>query len=119
MKKMKIYVAGPLSGNNAVDYINNMKRMLDISLKIYKKGHLPYVPCLDFLMGLRSRKNWKHEQYYNFNLGWIEVCDAFYYIGSSRGADIELEHAKKLGLKIFYRLDEIKDIRSKKSKSRS
>lgn len=108
MKRMKIYVAGPLGGKNAIEYINNMKRMLDIALKIVKKGHQPYVPCLDLLLGIRSNKNWKYREYYDFNLPWVETCDALFFIAPSKGANNELKMAKKLGKIIFYSLDKIK-----------
>ena len=104
---MKIYVAGPLGGRNGVEYINNMKRMLDTALAIRKKGHHTYVPCLDLLMGLRSEENWSYEEYYDYNFPWIDVCEGLFYIAPSRGADLELEYAKEKDKIIFYELDEV------------
>jgi hypothetical protein len=43
----------------------------------------------------------------------LECCHALYFIGSSRGADIELQRAKDLGLQIFYSLDEVPEVGEK------
>lgn len=38
---------------------------------------------------------------------WLEVCDALLFIGESKGANIELEEAKKLGKTVFYSISEV------------
>jgi len=105
---MRIYVAGPLNAPSAVIYIQNLHRMISVAIKIYKKGHIPFVPCLDFLMGLLAG-NWEYDSYFNLNQPWLEQCEALFYMAPSPGANRELETAKKLGLKIFLSLDEIPD----------
>jgi len=109
MKREKIYVAGPLNAD-AVGYIKNIHRMIHVANELRKKGHFPYVPCLDFLLGLIDGKM-EYDDYLQSNKPWIEVADAFYYIASSPGADKELHVAKKLGKKIYKSLDEVADVR--------
>jgi len=42
---------------------------------------------------------------------WLQQCEALFYIGPSKGADIELARAKELGLQIFHELKEVPDMR--------
>jgi hypothetical protein len=97
-----------LGGNNGVEYIDNMKRMLDVALVVLEKGHLPYIPCLDFLLSLRSKKKWKYDDYYNFNKPWIEVCDALLFVAPSNGTLKERDYARRIGKIIFMDVKEIK-----------
>jgi len=38
---------------------------------------------------------------------WLDNCDALLFLKESRGANLELEHAKQTNKKIFYKLDDI------------
>jgi hypothetical protein len=40
---------------------------------------------------------------------WLEACDALLFLGPSKGADVELQHARQLGKTIYWALDEIPD----------
>jgi len=52
----------------------------------------------------RDDGDWWYEHDNTFINHWAE---ALYYLAPSKGADAELKLAKKLGLKIFYKLDEV------------
>ena len=58
---MRVYVAGALSSKDnaerspskiVTDYIQNIHRMCQASAEVVRKGHIPYVPALDFLLGV-------------------------------------------------------------------
>ena len=40
-------------------------------------------------------------------LVWLAQCEAILYLGPSKGADIELAEAERLGLKIYRSVSEI------------
>jgi len=40
---------------------------------------------------------------------WIKYCDALYYGGQSDGVDRERDIAERLGLKIYYSMEEVPD----------
>ena len=42
---------------------------------------------------------------------WLRVCDALLFIAESKGANIELEEARRLGKTIFYSSSEIPRIK--------
>lgn len=109
-KRLKIYIAGPYTNNSENIKIKNVTTVIDAAIKIYYKGHFPYVPHLTHFVDKRVKEirrslNWK--DYMEWHKPWLKVCDAFIYLGGSKGADLELKEAKKEGKKIFYSLKEI------------
>ncbi len=50
-----------------------------------------------------------YEEYLAWDNEWLKACDALLYLAPSRGADIELEEAKRLGLRVYYAEDEVPD----------
>lgn len=113
---MKIYIAGPYTAPSNSEIQANVNRAIDVAIKVYKKGHFPYLPHLTHWIDLRSKETdqgLKWEDYIEMDRIWLESCDALLYLSNSKGADIELEHAKKQGKKIFYNLDEIPTIERK------
>ena len=112
MKPKIIYVSGPYSALTREARWNNVLEAVKVGVEIRAKGHYPLIPHLydDFdevakLMGY----NLDWQSYIDMDLAFLEKCDALYFIGSSKGADIEREHAKELGLQIFYSLDDVPD----------
>jgi hypothetical protein len=57
---------------------------------------------------LQSEKDFSKDFYYGLDNTFLELwANAFFFIDPSPGANRELELAKKLGLKIFYRLEDV------------
>jgi hypothetical protein len=107
---MRIYIAGPYTADTTDGKLENTNKAIDIGIQLYKKGHFPYIPHLTHWVDVRAEQTnidlmW--EDYIKWDLEWLDLCDALLYIGKSKGADIELEFAKKKGKIIFYSLDEI------------
>ena len=107
---MKIYVAGPYTASSESEIQQNVNNAIDAGIEVYKKGHFPYLPHLTHWIELRSKqtnKGLKWEDYLEMDRSWLENCDALLFLSDSKGANLELGHAKKLNKKIFYNLDEI------------
>jgi hypothetical protein len=114
-KCLKIYVAGPYTTDDVTQIDLNVRRTIDIGLVLWKKGHFPYIPHLTHFVDLRAKETgvkMKWEDYIEWDRVWLELCDALLFTGSSKGADIELEYAKKLRKTIYY------DVKSIPSASR-
>ena len=75
---------------------------------VRRKGHFPYVPCLDFILGIVAG-TWTEEDYRGIGMSFLEVCDAVYVISHSWGVEQEVARAKTLGLPVYYFLEEIPD----------
>jgi len=106
---MRVYVAGPYTANHPREVLANVNRAIDIGMELMKKGHAVYVPHWTHYMHLRPHCTFEYEDYVRNDLEWIKVCEGFFLIKDSPGALIELKLARKLGLKIFYNLEEVPD----------
>ena len=122
---MRIYVAGPMYTNGKKGYRapwdswQCIKNAIQAGLEIYRKGHVPYIPHLNALIDIMVPNHDLKEKYdwvENWDIPWLESCDAIFYLGSSIGADIELTHARKLKKIIYYYLSDIPTIRRKEKK---
>jgi len=81
-KEELIYVAGPLNASSAVQYIKNVAKMIRVAVALRKKGYYPYVPCLDFLIGLVAG-NWEYEDFAGLNFPYVDVCGSLFFIAHS------------------------------------
>lgn len=107
---MKIYIAGPYSANTPDGKIHNTNVAIDAAIKLLAKGHYPYIPHLTHFVDQRAIQigitiEW--EDYIRWDMVWLDLCDALLYLGSSRGADLELQFAQKKGKRIYYSVGEI------------
>lgn len=114
---MLILIAGPYrSGTNDDPRLiqQNLDNLEAMALPIFRKGHIPMIGewvALPLLKKAGSRKPgdevWNEIQYPVAHR-LLAKCDAVLRIqGESKGADLDIEIARKRGLKIYYDLDEI------------
>lgn len=109
-KPLRIYIAGPYSGDTKADIEWNVKTAIDVGIILYMNGHFPFIPHLTHYVALEAAGRHpalEWEDYMRGDLSWLLSADAMFFIGHSRGADIEWREATKRGLKIFYSFDEI------------
>jgi hypothetical protein len=113
--KMRIYIAGPYCPQNcslheaAKVAQANVDKAIEIANQLIEQGHFIFVPHLSHYIHThysckRDYGEWWYEEDNTFLVHWAE---AIFFIDSSKGADMELELAKKLGLKIFHSLNEV------------
>jgi len=114
---LRIYIAGPYCPVNCSLHSaskmaqQNVDRAIEVANKLMEKGHFVFVPHLSHYVHIhysckRDYGEWWYEEDNTFLEHWAE---AIFFIGSSKGVDMELELAKKLGLKIFYTLREVEE----------
>ncbi|MBI4443750.1 MAG: DUF4406 domain-containing protein [Acidobacteria bacterium] len=103
---MRIYIAGPYTALSEAQTLQNVQRAIDAALKLYERGHLPYIPHLTHWVDKRAKEigiEITHDDYIRrWESGWLALCDALLFLGESPGACEELELAKQLGKRIYY-----------------
>lgn len=107
MKKLKIYVAGPITNTDTEVVKRNINNAKYVGEQLFKKGHLPYVPHTHFSgwdVDMHEHYDILMEHGLNILSNW---ADAIFYLGASNGADIEKQKAEQLKLKIFTSLSDI------------
>jgi hypothetical protein len=94
---MKIYIAGPFSKGSTSSNIREAVKVADYLLH---RGHCPFVPHLAHLWDMIIPLAYADALKWDFE--WLEKCDAIVRIpGESPGADLEIDMAKGLRLKLF------------------
>lgn len=114
---MMILIAGPYrSGtNNDPGLIQkNMEKLEAVALPIFRKGHIPMIgewvanPLIKLAGSKEVGDTVFTEIQYPTAHRLLTKCDAILRIeGESKGADQDVAIAKKLGLKIYYKIEDI------------
>jgi hypothetical protein len=107
---LKIYIAGPYSADCAKCIHANVISAIDAGIELWKKGHNPYIPHLTHFVDQRAKITntpmaWN--DYIEWDKVWLETCDALLFLGSSKGANLELDLAKKMGKRIFFSINSV------------
>jgi len=112
---MRVYIAGALSSKEnternpskiVCDYITNLSKMCQIASEVLKRGHSLYVPGLDFMLGVIAG-DWTEKDYRGIGMSFLEVCDCVLIISDSWGVRKEVERAHDLGIRVYYRLEDL------------
>lgn len=103
VKRIKVYIASPYTiGDVAV----NVRRQIDAYDKLLTFGFLPFAPLYSHYQHMFHPRS--YEEWMDIDFEWLEVCDCVLRLdGESSGADREVEHAKKIGVIVFYSFDEL------------
>lgn len=111
---LRIFIAGPYGDQLDKKVITkNVNKAKDIGKEITLKGHYPFIPHT-MLHGWETDNRFTSDNFKQIDLQWLEFCDALYFIAPSPGANAEKAFAESKGLKIFYSLDEVPDVKNVK-----
>jgi len=114
-KGLRVYVAGALSSKQdttrnpskvITDYIQNLNRMCEAASEVRMNGFYPYVPGMDFMLGLVDG-TWEEEDYRGIGMAFLEVCDVVLVISESWGVVREVAVARQLGIPVYYGLSSL------------
>ncbi len=109
----RIYIAGPYSAPELAGREANVQRAAEAATQCMRRGHDAHCPhAATHPIEQIDQGEWVgYEQYMRLDFGIIDRwATALLYLGSSRGADRELERAQALGLTIFRSVDEVPDL---------
>jgi len=100
---IKVYIASAYTiGDTAI----NVKVQMDMAENLMNFGFAPFVPLYSHFQHMMHPR--PQEEWLNFDLEWVKTCDCLLRLpGHSIGADIEVEHAKKHNIQIFYSIEEL------------
>lgn len=114
---MLILIAGPYrsgTGNDPELIKRNMEKLEAVALPIFRKGHVPMIgewvanPLMQLAGSRRPGDAVFNEIQYPVAHRLLQKCDAVLRIeGASAGADQDVELARKLGLHIYWNVDDI------------
>lgn len=116
-KMMTILVAGPYrsgTNDNPVLMEQNLRRLEEVALPLFRAGHLPLIgewlalPLLKVAGSKKPGDALYDEILYPVAGRLISKCDAVLRLeGASKGADEDVRLARQLGLKVFFSLEEV------------
>ena len=114
----RIYVAGPYCPKDCTIHDasriaqHNTDKAIEVTNALIEKGHFVFTPHLSHYVHIhysckRDYGYWWYDEDMTFLKHW---ATALFFIAPSNGANAELAYAKKLGLKIYYKLDDVPTI---------
>jgi len=124
---MRIYIAGKISDPDAKNILENIGVGIRAGIKVLKKGHIPFIPHMDYSMWLMQTNTFTEDDIKKMNLEWVKQChgililsnayqetnvDSYPYgklIWLSKGVKTEYTLAVNLKMKIYWSLKEIPD----------
>ena len=100
---IKVYIASPYTiGDVAV----NVKRQLDCADELMNLGFAPFAPLYSHFQHMAHPR--PYTDWIKVDLEWVASCHCLLRLeGESTGADGEVAHAEKLGIPVFYSIEEI------------
>lgn len=106
----RVFISGAINGfGKDGSFVDNCYRMIQYAGRVRNLGVAVYVPCQDLLTSFATGAL-SHEEYYQHDLVWLEVCDALALVPGwerSEGVKGELEKARELGLPILEDYSEV------------
>lgn len=100
--RTRIYVAGPYTS----DPQGNTERAIDIGQELLDRGYAPMVPHLTHYWHARHANDW--QAWMDLDLPWVAAADAVLRLpGQSDGADMEVRTAHRLGIRVFYSVEDL------------
>lgn len=117
MRDVLVYVAGPISKG---DLLDNVRRAHEAGMSLLKAGLSAIVPhgscfwghtvtpCGKGLAAELSPHGTTHADWLGVDLEIVRRCDAVLRLpGESKGADLEVGQALRLGLPVFFSVEEV------------
>jgi hypothetical protein len=116
-KRMMILIAGPYrsgTGDDPQKMAENLRRLEQASLPIFKAGHIPMIgewvalPIWNVAGGKKVGDALYDEILHPTAGRLIERCDAILRLeGASQGADNDVRLANERGIPVYYRIEDL------------
>ena len=112
--RIRVYVAGAYSADNVMGVLGNMGRGRLLAYQAFKAGFAPFVPWHDAdfaMLGAMFGDQFTVKDFYEYSMEYLRISDAVLVeprgADGSRGTQMELDEAKRLGIPIFWSLEKL------------
>lgn len=103
LKKRLIYIASPYTIGNVEE---NVQKQIEIFSALIEAGHHAIAPLLCHFIEKKFPKPYK--VWADLAMEWLRRSDAVLRLkGKSTGADAEVAEAKRLGIPVYYNIDDL------------
>lgn len=101
-----VYIASPYTKPEGKQEENTLESFR-IASELIDLGFTPYAPLWSHYLDIHHPKDYK--TWLDLDFEWLEKCDCVLRLpGESSGADQEVKLAEKLGIPVFYDVEELK-----------
>lgn len=101
-----IFISSPYTIGNQLD---NVQRQVEAAHTLMDYGYAPLAPLLSHYLEQWRSRPW--EEWMEIDFVLLAKCDALLRLdGESRGADLEVAEARRLGIPVVYSVDELTQI---------
>lgn len=107
---MIIYISGAYSADSKEGVEDNILLAEFFALKIWNMGHSAMCPHLNTKLFEQKGCKAEHSHYLDFDMRMLCACEAIFMLPNwetSKGAKMELELAKRIGMPIFYDIEAV------------
>lgn len=108
---MAIFVAGPYSAPTEDQIGEHVRRACEAGQALLDRGHYPMIPHLTVAFSLWRQEHrgedLPYETYLDWSMALLRRCDGVLSVGRSPGADREVALARKIGLPVWERIDDV------------
>lgn len=110
-KRIKVYVAGPYSGDNVLSVLQNIGYGQKVCADLFKMGFAPFCPWHDksFVMD-NPDMLFDINDFYEYSIAWLKVSDIILVIDGwedSKGTKAKIKLADELEIPVCYSIDEL------------
>ena len=100
---IKVYIASPYTKGNKEE---NVKFQITIGDYLINEGYAPFIPLLSHYQHIICPLS--YDKWLELDFEWIKSCNCLLRLqGISKGADLEVEFAKKNNIKVFYSITDL------------
>ena len=93
MRPLRVYLAAPYTAATEAERLANVEKVVEVGRLVMGMGHHPFVPHLSHHLDPQNdRFVW--EEWMDWCLDWLGVCDILLFLGESKGTLLELEGAR-------------------------
>lgn len=108
----KVYIAGKYSAETKKGREENTKKAMEMWWELIDLGFVPFCPHLTHFLtddnpSFGQKRNGSQEFWYDYDNEWLIHCDALLAISLSKGVYQEIELANKIGIEVFYSVEEL------------
>ena len=99
-----VYIASPYTKPEGKQ-LENVNKSFDIANTLIDIGYAPFCPLYSHF--LHERQEHRYDFWMKLDFYWLRKCDCVLRLpGESHGADLEVQLANRLGIPVYYGLQE-------------